>query len=291
MPTGIEWLVIASQAAASLHPILLKMVNVPLMTQILFRMGTYTSLSGIGAEAVDWTLAFGSFTAIFRSLTYSLINLLHIGSSYESYKYLSAGSALALYYTNPFINILGGALFLNERIKWQIIPLLLVAFVGVLLIAYAENQKDGGGEGVKNNTLYSVGTALAAALTESLIYFVVKTSSINSPIANMLQLYPMGFLALAAYSGVEGFKNVSGSPQQIGTIVMFNIFVGFLGYMLRFYAIPLLDTSIYSILTFIGVAMGYVWGLIFVGEKPSLIALLGAACITGSVFVLDMVKR
>jgi hypothetical protein len=133
--------------------------------------------------------------------------------------------------------------------------------------------------------------ALAAALTESLIYFVVKTSSINSPIANMLQLYPLGFLALAAYSGLEGFKDVSGSPKQIGTIVAFNIFIGFLGYMLRFYAIPLLDTSIYSILTFIGVAMGYVWGLIFVGEKPSLVALLGAACITGSVFVLDKVKN
>jgi drug/metabolite transporter (DMT)-like permease len=107
----------------------------------------------------------------------------------------------------------------------------------------------------------------------------------------MLQLYPLGFLALVAYNGVEGFKNVSGNPKQIGTIFAFNAFVGFLGYILRFYAIPLLDTSIYSILTFIGVAMGYVWGLIFVGEKPSLTALLGAACITGSVFVLDMVKN
>ena len=289
MPTGIEWLVISSQAAASLHPILLKMVDVPLMTQILFRMGTYTSLSGIGAGAADWTLAFGSFAAAFRSLTYSLMNLLHIGASYESYKYLSAGSALALYYTNPFINILGGFLFLNQSIKWQIMPLFLVAFVGVLLIAYAENQKDNGAG--KGDTMYGIGAALTAALTESLIYFVVKTSSINSPIANMLQLYPLGFLALAAYSGLEGFKDVSGSPKQIGTIVMFNIFVGFLGYMLRFYAIPLLDTSIYSILTFIGVAMGYVWGLIFVGEKPSIVALLGAGCITGSVFFLDMVKN
>jgi drug/metabolite transporter (DMT)-like permease len=291
MPTGIEWLVIASQAAASLHPILLKMVDVPLMTQILFRMGTYTSLSGVAANAADWTQAFGSFAAAFRSLTYSLINLLHIGSSYESYKYLSAGSALALYYTHPFINILGGALFLNESIKWQIMLLLLVSFVGVLLIAYAENQKGDGGDSVKNNTLYGVATALAAALTESLIYFVVKTSSINSPIANMLQLYPLGFLALAAYNGVEGFKNVSGSPKQIGTIVTFNVFVGFLGYILRFYAIPLLNVSVYSILTFIGVAMGYIWGLIFVGEKPSLAALLGAACITGSVFVLDNFKN
>jgi drug/metabolite transporter (DMT)-like permease len=290
MPTGIEWLVIASQAAASLHPILLKMVNVPLMTQILFRMGTYTSLSGIGAEVADWSIAFGSLSATFRSLIYSLMNLTHIGTSYESYKYLSAGSALALYYTNPFINILGGALFLNERVKWQIIPLFIVAFIGVLLISYAENQKDENGV-VKGDTLYGVGMALASALTESLIYFVVKTSSINSPIANMLQLYPIGFLALAAYSGIEGFKNVSGSPKQIGTIVAFNAFVGFLGYMLRFYAIPLLDTSIYSFLTFIGVAMGYVWGLIFVGEKPSLTALLGAACITGSVFVLDNFKN
>ena len=282
-----EWLVILSQSFGSLHPILLKTVEVPLITQILFRMGTYSSLSGIFASSADWIESFGSFYAVFRSLAYSLMNLLHIGVSYESYKYLSAGSAIAIYYIYPFINILGGYLFLNEAIKWQMIPLFFIAFAGVLFISYAENQKDED----KKNTSFGVLMAVLAAFTESLIYFVVKGSQINSPFSKLLQLYALGFLSLSAYSGVQGFKDVSGTPKEIGTIIVFNIFIGFLAYILRFYAIPLLNVSVYSILTFIGVATGYLWGLIFVGETPSALALLGAGCITGSVFLLDSVKK
>lgn len=282
-----EWLVILSQSFGSLHPILLKTVQVPLITQILFRMGTYSSLSGIFASSADWIESFGSFYAVCRSLVYSLMNLLHIGVSYESYKYLSAGSAIAIYYIYPFINILGGYLFLNEAVKWQMIPLFFIAFAGVLLISYAENQKDED----KKNTSFGVLMAVLAAFTESLIYFVVKGSQINSPFSKLLQLYALGFLSLSAYSGIQGFKDVSGNPKEIGTIILFNIFIGFLAYVLRFYAIPMLNVSVYSILTFIGVATGYLWGLILVGETPSALALLGAGCITGSVFLLDTVKK
>ena len=155
------------------------------------------------------------------------------------------------------------------------------------LSSYAENQKDED----KKNTSFGVLMAVLAAFTESLIYFVVKGSQINSPFSKLLQLYALGFLSLSAYSGVQGFKDVSGTPKEIGTIIVFNIFIGFLAYILRFYAIPLLNVSVYSILTFIGVATGYLWGLIFVGETPSALALLGAGCITGSVFLLDSVKK
>jgi len=281
-----EWLVILSQSVASLHPILLKTVNVPLLTQILFRMGTYSSLSGIFASSADWMESFGSFYATLRSLAYSLMNLVHIGSSYESYKYLSAGNAIALYYIHPFINILGGYLFLNEAIKWQMFPLFFIAFAGVLLISYAENKKDDD----KKNSSFGIFMALLSALTESLIYFVVKGSEINSPFSKLLQLYALGFLSLSAYSGVQGFKDISGKPNEIGTIILFNIFIGFFAYVIRFYAIPLLDVSVYSILTFIGVATGYLWGLLFVGETPSALALLGAGCISGSVFFLDNMR-
>jgi drug/metabolite transporter (DMT)-like permease len=249
-------------------------------------MGTYSSLSGIFASSADWMESFGSFYATLRSLAYSLMNLVHIGSSYESYKYLSAGNAIALYYIHPFINILGGYLFLNEAIKWQMFPLFFIAFAGVLLISYAENKKDDD----KKNSSFGIFMALLSALTESLIYFVVKGSEINSPFSKLLQLYALGFLSLSAYSGVQGFKDISGKPNEIGTIILFNIFIGFFAYVIRFYAIPLLDVSVYSILTFIGVATGYLWGLLFVGETPSALALLGAGCISGSVFFLDNMR-
>jgi drug/metabolite transporter (DMT)-like permease len=69
-------------------------------------------------------------------------------------------------------------------------------------------------------------------------------------------------------------------------MLLFNIFIGFLGYSLRFYSIPRLPTAIFSILTFIGVAAGYGWGLLYAKEVPSMGALAGAGLITGALGLL-----
>ena len=289
---GIEFMVIGSEIALALHPILLKLVNVPLITQVLFRMGTYSSLAGIAASPEDWMYAFGTSQGLIQSSMSSIMNLVHIGSSYASYRNLSAGSALALFYTYPFMNILAGYLFLGEKVSLLVLPLLLLAFVGVLLVSYAENteEKETSG-GTEKNTLYGISMALLSAMTETMIFLLVKTSTLQNPFVNILQLYPIGFLALALYASTEGFQDVKGSPFQLAQIIAFNMFIGFVGYSLRFYSIPRLSTVIFSILTFIGVAAGYGWGRIFASESPSLTALLGAACITGSVGILQLIKN
>ena len=290
---AIELTVIGSEIALALHPILLKLVNVPLITQILFRMGTYSSLAGMAASPEDWMYAFGTSQGLIQSSMSSIMNLVHIGSSYASYRNLSAGSALALFYTYPFMNILAGYLFLGEKVSLLVMPLLLLAFIGVLLVSYAENKeeketKDGSAE---KNTLYGISMALLSAMTETMIFLLVKTSTLQNPFVNILQLYPIGFLALALYASTEGFQDVKGSPFQLAQIIGFNIFIGFIGYSLRFYSIPRLSTVIFSILTFIGVAAGYGWGRIFASESPSLTALLGAGCITGAVGILQLIKN
>jgi drug/metabolite transporter (DMT)-like permease len=66
-------------------------------------------------------------------------------------------------------------------------------------------------------------------------------------------------------------------------MLTFNIVVGFIGYCLRFYAIPLVPTVIFSLLTFIGVVASFGWGYLFVGEVPSTLSTLGAAVITAAV--------
>lgn len=300
MPTATELIVLGSEIALALHPILLKTIDVPLITQILFRMGTYSALAGISAEGADWTQTWGSFDAIKNTVASGLMNLVHIGSSYASYKHLSAGSALALFYTYPFMNILAGILFLGDPIPWRILPWLLLAFAGVILVSHAETEREKNGdakleEGLEadrtpKNTIFGIAMALISAATETLIFLIVKTSERKNPFVNILQLYPAGFLALGGYAWFKGFKDVKGSPKQIAQIIAFNIFIGFLGYSLRFFSIPRLSTVVFSLLTFVGVAAGYLWGSVFAGEKPSWMALLGSGCITGSVAALELLK-
>jgi drug/metabolite transporter (DMT)-like permease len=216
------------------------------------------------------------------------MNLLHIGSSYLSYNHLPAGSALALFYTYPFFNILAGVLFLGESFDTAILPLLLAAFVGVLFIAKYTKDGDENSvttDGPKKNITLGVIASLISALTETMIFMITKTGEEPTAWLPILKLYPgalAGLLAWGVWSGAE-FQT---TLKNWTPLLLFNVFVGFLGYSLRFWSIPRLPTAIFSILTFIGVAAGYGWGLLYAKEIPSKGALFGAGLITGALALL-----
>jgi drug/metabolite transporter (DMT)-like permease len=59
-------------------------------------------------------------------------------------------------------------------------------------------------------------------------------------------------------------------------MLLFNGLVGFGGYAMRFSAIPLVSTLIFSVLSFTGIVSAYIFGYLFQGEKPSYLAMLGS---------------
>jgi drug/metabolite transporter (DMT)-like permease len=62
-------------------------------------------------------------------------------------------------------------------------------------------------------------------------------------------------------------------------MLLFNSLVGFGGYLMRFTAIPLVSTLIFSMLSLFGIVAAFIFGYIFEGEKPSWMALVGSALI------------
>ena len=292
MFTTEELIVICSEIALSLHPILLKTVDVPLLTQLIIRLGSFSILGGIISKPSDWSFAWGSLDNIKISIILGLLNIIHIGSSYISYLNLSTGSSLSIFYIYPFLNILAGVFFLNEKMNWYILPLLCIAFLGVLMIGYDENYMNKTKEKFKpnqKNTNFGISMALLAALTESIIFIFIKSSNTKSPFTNILQLYPFGFGLVFLYSLLDKFKGIKGSLTQILQIVGFNCGIGFIGYVLRFYSIPRTSTIIFSLLAFIGVLSGYIWGLLFTNEKLSWLSILGSIFITCSVGIKNYV--
>lgn len=275
---------IVAEIALALHPILIKQVGVGLPTQLLARLGTYTILGTALSSSNERKIAWGDFSSATRSILYGIMNLVHIGSSYLSYRHLPAGSALALFYTYPFFNILAGVFFLGDKLNLQLIGLLITAFIGVLLISRF-TKADETENGETKNTAIGVAASLVSALTETMIFLIAKTGEEPSPWLTILKIYP------GAFAGIIGWILFSGaswktSVQNWIPLLLFNIFIGFIGYSLRFWSIPRLPTAVFSILTFIGVAAGYLWGLLYSKEVPSLGALAGAGLITGSLGVL-----
>lgn len=306
---------LVAEVALALHPILIKQLGTTLPTQLLSRLGVYTILGLSLASAQERTWTWGSKRAALASIGLGAMNLVHIASSYLSYELLPAGSALALFYTYPFFNILAGVLFLGDTLDTRILPLMAMAFAGVLLIAkYTHNgeetddQKKEKEDRFKGYGTITTGViaSMVSALTETMIFLVAKTAEEPSPYLAILRLYPAAFAGLLGWivlSGTEAVRTAFGSTiffhrEPISTdlkgvwipMLLFNVFIGFLGYSLRFFSIPRLPTAIFSILTFVGVAAGYGWGLAYAKEVPSAGALAGAGLITGALGILRFVS-
>jgi drug/metabolite transporter (DMT)-like permease len=292
--------VIIAEIALSLHPILIKQIGVNLPTQLLARLGTYSFLGAAFSSPSDRKFSWGSWSTAQKSLLFGLMNLIHIGASYLSYEHLPAGSALALFYTYPFFNILAGVLFLGDTLDTKILPLMAMAFLGVVMIATftkdgdEKHKDDAEKEGEKKEGFKApsdksiplgIAASLVAAMTETMIFLVAKTGEEPSPFLPVLKLYPGALLGLLAWIGFRK-SDLNFKIQNWIPLLLFNCFIGFLGYSLRFFSIPRLPTAIFSILTFIGVASGYSWGLLYAKEVPSLGALAGAGMITGALGIL-----
>ncbi len=284
-PASPAAITVIAETALALYPILLKNIPTNLTTQVTGRTFTYAVLAYIFASTADVGRA---FTSIHETILYSVINLIHIGVSYASYKLLPAGNALALFYTYPFWNMLAGWLFLGESVSLRSVILLAAALVGTYMVATNsaietfEDVSDSKPEQPTKNTALGVALALGSAITETLIFLIVKTPASPSPFLSMLQLYPLAAAVIAGYGLWNNSYNEVSLTDGWLPLILFNACIGFVGYALRFYAIPKLSTAVFSILSVIGVVAAYVFQLLFTPEKINGLAALGSLLIAGA---------
>ena len=75
------------------------------------------------------------------------------------------------------------------------------------------------------------------------------------------------------------FNQINFANKSIGLSLVLNGVIGLVGYLLRFFAISRLSPSIYAPLSYFGVVMAYVYGILINGEQITLIKVLGSLCI------------
>lgn len=276
-----ESLTLASEVVLSAYPILIKKVSATLAAQTTLRMGTFAVLAALAAALTGSPLLQGATLANIAGP--GLLNLLHVASSYTAFDTLPAGNAMALFYTYPVWNLLGAAATFGESIDLRILPWMGVAILGTFLVAQPTVKPT-----ATNWNAWGVAAALLAAITETGIYlwFRKEPESETQPWTTMARMYggsallliPLFLLGLLAWRTGRG---------AISTMLLFNTFVGFLGYALRFYTIPHVSTVTFSSISFFGIVSAYILGWIFVGEVPDYQQSLGAALIViANIFLL-----
>lgn len=278
--------ILYSELVLSLYPILIKSVNTNIFTQILARFIAFPALAILFGSTHDFSAIWGNPREAFVSILHNILNLGHIASSYIAFKNLNVGTAISLFYLYPIFNIIAASLLFGESISLTSIFIISVAFIGTYLIATSHKSVEEEDEGQKKHRI-GVIMGILAAITETMIFIFVRsnTDAQASPYYTVNHLYPAGLAMLAAYA-IFNKNIVDTSGLNWMKLLGFNAILGFTGYIARFYAIPKIPTIVFSLLSFFGVSFGYIWGVIFMGDKPTMKALIGGGLIAGSTALL-----
>lgn len=280
---------IASEVVLSLYPILIKVVDTGLDSQLLARTTTFATLAFAFLSRAN---VFDIVAHPFSLILLGLLNILHIGTSYLAFQDLPAGPAMALFYTYPFFNLLLSWFVLGETIELSTIPWFLLAFIGSWFVVRSMTKEEvfQDKETVQETHIgRGVFAAFAAAITEAGIYIVTRSFNSATPFPMMAQLYGGGLLWLLLGLLITGRKIVSDTRASTWIPLLgFNALIGFIGYALRFWSIPRLSVTIFSILSFVGVFSAYVFGLRFVNEVPKLESILGGGLIATAIAAIRL---
>lgn len=280
-----------SETVLSLYPILIKKVPTNLDTQTLSRFLIYPIAALIVGGLRPLSNAYSH--GIAKNIGLGAINVGHIASSYLAFQQLPAGIAMSLFYTYPLWNLIGASLVFGEPFPWHLFPILLIALGAAAIIAFSrtENEKKQG----KEVNWLGVGAALAAALTETLIFLSVKSEPKETPFFSVHQIYLGGLPILIGYLIWKSWKNEEKGQQQPTIdwsfktwlpLLLFNGLLGFTGYCLRFWSIPRLSTLLYSVLSMFGVLAAFTWGHFLADEPVQGQGLIGAIVLTACIGIL-----
>ena len=248
--------------------------------QLWTRLITYVAMASI---FVDWKFVWSAIGST-DSIMLALINMLHVFFSYEGFRNLDSGVSFAIFNTYPLM------ILLLAGVVWDNSYFLVLA--GLALFIYS-NFSEGANEGfdskITPNFTYGLAMILLAALTEAFIYFLIRRVKTSNHWNHVFISYLLGAVLMTAYVVYTEYMTPNheasleaSDKSRVVIAVLANGFIGSVGYFLRFFSSYQLDAAIYAPLSYFGVVMSYVYGILFNNETLSVSKVAGPACILAS---------
>lgn len=258
-----------SESLLSLYPIFVKKIDLSLIHQVWARLLAYVAMASI---FVDWSFIRG---ALFSpdAMLLAAINLSHIFFSYEGFRNLDSGVSFAIFNTYPLM------ILLIAGVMWNNVYLLVLLGLALFVIGEAtatqsatpkksEATQSDSTISEKPNFIYGIAMILLAALTEALIYFMIRRIKTGNHWNHVFLSYLFGFIAITGYL-FKTFDFASVLKPRMGLAIGLNGFIGSVAYFLRFFAASNLTASIFAPLAYFGMVMSYVYGMVFNQETLS----------------------
>jgi len=274
---------ITSESLLSLYPTIVKNIDIPFDMKLWTRFVPYSLISLL---FIDFKFVKENLFSK-AGLLLSFITMIHIYTSYKGFEGLESGVAYTIFYMYPLMILL----MAGEKIS----PIMLIPLIGVGLLVYESNnenmeskdkvenleekgdEKDEKTPENENLLMFSIFMVFLAALTEALLYFIVRDLKTNNNWNHLFISYFFGAILLSG-SLLTKLKQVSVNGLLTTSFVL-NIVIGLFGYLLRFYATTRLEPSVYAPLSYIGIIMSHIYGLYFNGDIMTWKKMLGTILI------------
>jgi len=287
---------LGSESLLSLYPVFVKNINLPISIQLLSRVVIYTLIAGFLCNFTF--IREHLFTTM--GLLLGITNFIHIYTSYRGFQLLESGIAYTLFYTYPIMILL----ISQQKINMYV----FIALLGVYLLTMEQqlqnrpnadfigsplkediqknenyqNENEVQKQELKENFPYE-GFAMIffAALTEALIYFQVRKIPTKNNWNHLFIAYFLSSLVMIVYTiySKEFQHQDVQFKQRFSFAIFLNGLIGTVGYFLRFYATSRIGPILYSILSYFGIFMSFVYGVIFNQEQITWKKGLGALLI------------
>lgn len=317
---------VLSESLLSLYPVFVKNIGLSINIQLWSRLIIYFIISLFLCNLTFVKDHIFSFIGLLLGFT----NLIHIYSSYKGFQLLESGIAYTLFYIYPIIILLLAGKSFHWSIILAFIGTIMLLYEQIKsgenekteeIEKTEDNKKTEENEKTENTTItenykYEGFTMIfLAALTEALIYFQVRSIKTKNNWDHLLIAYFLGAIIMSIYmffygleSEKERYKNKNDDDdkkeettiydlfsnnnklKRIGIALLINGFIGSIGYFLRFYAATRLEPLLYASLSYIGIFMSFVYGIIFNKESFTLTKLIGSIFIFISYYLIAKKK-
>jgi len=273
---------VAAETLLALTPIVIKKTPLDPVSAIWSRVLSSAVLGF--ALASDHTLTYYEIPGF---IALGGMNLLHIASSYESFRNLPVGQAMSLLYTYPMWTLLLGYVFGNVPIRTHEFGLLGFATIGAMMLLFGDTSGSS-----NTDARWGIFNGIVMALTEAGTHTLVRSYDWKDPsksvwIVNLSAALWFG----CAVQGDDESLPTKATTMDAVFLTAFNSISTFGGYWLRFYAVPRISVPLYAMLSYAGLLASFVFGLLFFGERPSWLALLGALFIVVSGVFLQLLEK
>ena len=266
----LVFLKLLSESLLSFYPAMVKYIQFPIINQMFARFIIYTIIS---LFFIDFHIITKYILSPF-GISLALANTIHVYSSYLGFSNLESGVSYSIFYIYPLI------ILLLSNVKFKITYLFPI--IGVLLLTHS-NCKN-----IQNKQQFIKGTIgiIFAIITEVIIYFLIKNAKYNNQWNSLFISYiiPTIILTITLNKNIipSNYQNNYQSNKNILILLIANAIIGAIGYYLRFYVIGKMNSGIYSVLTYFGIVMAYVYGWILNQEKISIQKIIGSLIIVSS---------